>query len=600
MIAIASSPDICSLDFTMTTPVIQFISKAERQRLQEAEEQQKLAERKQLESENKARKKELLKLGAKGTPEPVLTPMTTDESSHLTEEDRQLIKQRYLGAPSRPIPVEKPKKLNPSSMKFDWNYDLEDTLVEDVSVSGPTTTKRDALDKLDAKSSTVLRHWSQKLSSEMTDRDWRIFKEDFKIYVTGGKVPPPFRSWTESGLPRELLDACYKAGYTKPTPIQMQAIPIAMMPKDMVGISSTGSGKTAAFVLPMLFYIKQLPPVTPAIAADGPYALVLAPSRELALQIEQEATKFSSFCKFKVCSIVGGRSAEQQTLTLSQGVEMIVATPGRLADSLDASQTVLNQCFYVVLDEADKMVDLGFEPYLNRILDSIPPGPRRITQMFSATMPVAVEKLTRKYMISPVTVTVGDIGGGEGKIQIEQRIEFVQSDSDKKRKLFEAVSATEFPVIVFVNSKRNADYVGQLLDNAGYRTMVLHSGKMQQKREDAINQFKSKAVDILVATDVAGRGIDVPDVQHVVNYDMARSIEDYTHRIGRTGRAGKSGIATSFVAPIDDEILPDLKKFLLEAKQFVPEEMQRVVSTTNTIDGEGGAKRKRDGIVYAA
>jgi ATP-dependent RNA helicase DDX23/PRP28 len=435
----------------------------------------------------------------------------------------------------------------------------------------------------------------------MTDRDWIIFREDFKIFVSGGRAPVPFRSWSESALPRDLLNAITKAGYTKPTPIQMQAIPIAMMPRDLIGISSTGSGKTAAFVLPMLFYLKSLPPINSISAADGPYALVMAPSRELALQIEQESLKFSTFCKIRVCSIVGGRSAEQQTLTLSQGVEMIVATPGRLADSLDGNQTVLNQCFYVVLDEADKMVDLGFEPYLNRILESIPTGElangqRRITQMFSATMPVSVERLTRKYLVNPLTVTVGEFVGGAAKSEIEQRLEFTRSETEKRSKLYAVAQATEAPIIVFVNSKAAADRVGLVMDNAGYRVMVLHSGKMQQKREEAIGMFKAGSADVLVATDVAGRGIDVPDVKHVINYDLPTSIEDYTHRIGRTGRAGKSGLATSFVSPYDEPLLPELKKFMLAAKQFIPEELERVHVERNE---DIGVKRKRDGVVYA-
>jgi ATP-dependent RNA helicase DDX23/PRP28 len=388
------------------------------------------------------------------------------------------------------------------------------------------------------------------------------------------------------------LDAVHKVGYTKPTPIQMQAIPIAMAGRDIVGISSTGSGKTAAFVLPMLFYIKKLPPISPALAADGPYALIMAPSRELALQIEQEAMKFSAFCSVRVCSIVGGRSAEQQTLTLSQGVELIVATPGRLADSLDAKQTVLNQCFYVVLDEADKMVDMNMEPFLNRILDSIPTNQeRRITQMFSATMPPSVERLTRKYLMNPVTVTVGGEGGA-AKTEIQQRLEFVQTEMEKKKKLYQVISETDSPIIVFVNSKRSADLVGNQLDNAGYRTMVLHSGKIQQRREDAIAQFKSGSAEVLVATDVAGRGIDVPDVKHVINYDMARTIEDYTHRIGRTGRgAGKSGLATSFILPYDHDILPELKKFLQSAKQYIPPEVDEVL--------QNEPKRRREDKVFS-
>lgn len=567
---------------------MKFVPRKEREKLQaELAKQEKETQRHQ-EQEMKARKKELLKQGAAVIP---IIPEKQDAVDSLSSVDH-LIKERYLGQKSE---VRRTKPVDKRNM-FDYDYEAEDTS------GGANYNEAFSLnlfaDTHESKASSNYAHWSQKLSKEMTDRDWKIFKEDYQVFVTGGKGPNPFRSWSESGLPRDLLDAIYKAGYTKPTPIQMQAIPIAMIPKDLVGISSTGSGKTAAFVLPMLFYIKQLPPVTPLIAQDGPYALILAPSRELALQIEQEASKFSSFCRMKICSIVGGRSAEQQTLTLSQGVEMVVATPGRLADSLDAKQTVLNQCFYVVLDEADKMVDLGFEPFLTRILDSIPTGPKRITQMFSATMPVSVERLTRRYLVNPLTVTVGDFDGGLAKSNIEQRLQFTQTDMDKKRFMFDIIANTEFPVIVFVNSKRAADQVGLWLDNAGYRVMVLHSGKVQQKREDAINQFKSKDADILVATDVAGRGIDVPDVKHVVNFDMPKNIEDYTHRIGRTGRAGKSGIATSLITPFDEEVLPELKKFLISAKQFVPEELERV-SIPSGIDEGMNPKRKRDGTVYA-
>lgn len=575
---------------------IKFIPRAERERFQREEEKRRTDERKKLEQEFKSKKKEYLKKSSneEASAEPSVMPL----DNGLTEEEQQAIKARYIGgASAAPKPVrERPR---PGATKFDWDYELEDTgEVEDDSSLSVKKASVDPLEKFDKNTSLI--HWSQKLSREMTDRDWSIYREDHKIYLSGGRPPPPFRVWSESGLPRDLLEAIHKAGYTKPTPIQMQSIPIAMQSRDMVGISSTGSGKTAAFTLPMLYYIKQLPPITAATAGDGPYGLVLAPSRELALQIEQEAMKFSSFCKIRVCSIVGGRSAEQQTLTLSQGVELIVATPGRLCDSLDAKQTVLNQCHYVVLDEADRMVDLGFEPYLNAILDAIPAGPKRVTQMFSATMPVAVEGLTRKYLVSPITVTVGDMSGGEAKTQIQQRVEFVHSESEKKDRLLEATASTESPIIVFVNSKRNADYVGTLLDNAGYRVVVLHSGKMQQKREEALSQFKEGSADVLVATDVAGRGIDVQDVQHVINYDMSRTIEDYTHRIGRTGRAGKSGLATSFILPIDEEILPLLKKFLIDARQFIPAELDRVVAPTHVIDGEAvGSKRKREGTVYA-
>ncbi|KAF4741153.1 DEAD-box ATP-dependent RNA helicase 21, partial [Perkinsus olseni] len=201
---------------------------------------------------------------------------------------------------------------------------------------------------------------SEKKSSEMTKRDWKIFREDMKIYLRGGRVPIPCRTWAESPLPVELLKAINEVGYIRPTPIQMQAIPVAMEQRDLIGVAETGSGKTAAYMLPMLTYVNALPALDNITAEDGPYGIVMAPTRELALQIEEEGHKFSKFSRAKVASIVGGRGSELQAMTI-RGCEIVIATPGKLNDALEKKYTVLNQCFYVVLDEADKMIDMGFE-----------------------------------------------------------------------------------------------------------------------------------------------------------------------------------------------------------------------------------------------
>jgi ATP-dependent RNA helicase DDX23/PRP28 len=556
---------------------LKFISKAERERLREAQESARIEQQKSIEEQNKLKRRELLKMAT-----------TTSTVEAL------------------PKPIVNVVSVPRGQPQFGWD-DAEDTWADADYLAKP----RSSVQLLETnKKIAPVSSWTSKLTSEMTERDWKIFREDHHISIAGKRqagIPHPFRNWSESGLPRDLLDAVFKAGYTKPSPIQMQAIPIALAERDIVGLSATGSGKTAAFILPMLTYIKALPRITSTTTAlDGPYSLVLAPSRELAIQIEAEAVKFSSFCNIKSTCIVGGRSADQQTLTLSQGVELIVATPGRLVDSIDAKQTALNQCFYVVLDEADKMIDLGFESFVNQILDAIPasnlkpveedeqvmaqPGQYRITQMFSATMPASVAKLTAKYLRNPVTISVGDVGSGGAKPEIEQRVEVLYSDSDKKKKLLEIIHPRdEFPMMVFVNSKRQADFVGNVLDNIGVRTVVLHSGKTQDKREHAIAQFKEGKCEVLVSTDVAGRGIDVPNVKHVINFDMPRSIEDYTHRIGRTARtAGSTGIATSFVIlQSDDAIIPALKKYLNQSKQFVPPELERASFREET------QKRKR-------
>ena len=569
---------------------IVFLSKAERERLRIEKERELDDAQKRKEDSNKQLRRELLKSA----------PKRSTETAQVLKPVIDIVQQRVVQAAETVASQSQPHAARKSKgVSFDWDAG-EDTLRDDDYAWKRKSVPVDPLAKLSSGSVAPIEHWSTKLTSEMSQRDWKIFREDHEISITGShgrNVPVPFRSWVESGVPRDLLDAVYKAGYTKPTPIQMQAIPVSIRGLDIVGLSSTGSGKTAAFVLPMLMHIKELPPIRPETTAlDGPYALVLAPSRELALQIDAEVKKFSSFCNIRSCPIVGGRSAEQQTMTLSQGVELIVATPGRLVDSLDAKQTVLNQCFYVVLDEADKMIDLGFESFVNQILDSIPAsnmkpaentigqdttGRYRITQMYSATMPVSVEKLTKKYLRNPITISVGSVSSG--KPEIEQRLEFVSSETDKRKLLLNIMDDTSFPVMIFVNSKRQADYVGSVLDQIGVRTMVLHSGKMQDRREDAINTFKAGRADVLVATDVAGRGIDIPNVQHVVCYDMAKSIEDYTHRIGRTARGvNTTGIATSFImSKEDDEILPSLKKFLQQSKQFVPDQLGHVRTDDN-------------------
>jgi ATP-dependent RNA helicase DDX23/PRP28 len=263
------------------------------------------------------------------------------------------------------------------------------------------------------------RHWTEKSLEEMADRDWRIFKEDFNISTKGGHIPLPMRYWSESKLPGNILKVIAEIGYKEPTPIQRQAIPIGLQNRDIIGVAETGSGKTASFLLPMLDFISELPKLTEENMGDGPYALILAPTRELAQQIEQEARKFCSRLSYICVSIVGGHSIEEQAFHLRNGAHIIIATPGRLKDCIDRRIVVLNQCTYIVMDEADRMIDMGFEADVNFILDALPmsnlkpdtddaedpEGLRkrlgltrryRQTVMFSATMPPAVERLARK------------------------------------------------------------------------------------------------------------------------------------------------------------------------------------------------------------
>ncbi|WVQ63340.1 pre-mRNA-splicing ATP-dependent RNA helicase PRP28 [Kwoniella botswanensis] len=560
-----------------------------------------------------------------------------------TDTELNALKARYLG---QKVDGKKPRlrKANDKKVVFDWNENDDTTLNErgtwtmDIKQKGPggamfggrlagfdeggqrrgqqafTDNHADALERRRAgKGSNDDRHWSEKPLEEMKDRDWRIFREDFAIAARGGSIPVPLRSWRESNIPLNILDIIEEIGYKEPSPIQRQAIPIGMQNRDLIGIAKTGSGKTAAFVIPMLDYIGHLPPFNDENRHKGPYALIMAPTRELAQQIEQEAARFAKPLGYNCVSIVGGRSVEEQQFNLRNGAEIIIATPGRLKDMIDKSMLVMSQCRYVVMDEADRMVDLGFELDLNFILDAMPatfikPDDAeinhalksgewqgwRVTTLFSATMPPAVERLARKYLRKPATVTIGN--AGEAVDTVEQRVEFVYGGEEKRKsRLIEILRTIGLPppIIIFVNQKKTADMVLRYVQQAGLSGVSLHSGKSQEQRESSLQALRDGQVSVLVATDLAGRGIDVPDVSLVINWQMSDTIEKYVHRIGRTGRAGKNGLAITFLTNDDDEVMYDLRVEVEKSKMSkMNPELARHEAAKTKVTRE--MKRKRD------
>ncbi|KAI9727848.1 MAG: mRNA splicing protein prp28 [Cirrosporium novae-zelandiae] len=459
------------------------------------------------------------------------------------------------------------------------------------------------------------KHWSEKRLDQMRERDWRIFKEDFNISTKGGGIPNPMRSWKESGLPKRLLDVVEQVGYAEPSAVQRAAIPISLQSRDLIGVAVTGSGKTAAFLLPLLVYISELPALNEITKNDGPYAIILAPTRELAQQIEIEAKKFATPLGFTCVSIVGGHSLEEQSYALRDGAEIVIATPGRLVDCIERRVLVLAQCCYVIMDEADRMIDLGFEEPVNKILDALPVANEkpdteeaedwkamsqplggkdryRQTMMYTATMPAAVERIARKYLRRPAIVTIGNIG--EAVETVEQRVELVSGEDKRKKRLQEILSSKEFhpPIIVFVNIKRNCDAIAREIKRMGFDSVTLHGSKTQEQREAALASVRNGTVDVLVATDLAGRGIDVQDVSLVVNFNMATNIESYTHRIGRTGRAGKSGVAITFLGNEDVDVMYDLKQMLMKSSiSRVPEELRKHEAAQQKPQKGGGQKK---------
>ena len=342
------------------------------------------------------------------------------------------------------------------------------------------------------------------------------------------------------GLSQPVLAAIADAGYTVPTPIQMEAIPLIVQGRDVMGLAQTGTGKTAAFTLPI---VNRL--------LDGPRrtrVLVLTPTRELCIQVEESVRKYAKHAPLGVAPVYGGVPLEPQQKKLRAGVDIVVATPGRLIDHLDRQNVVFDDLEVLVLDEADRMLDMGFAPQINRIVDQLPSY--RQTLLFSATMPSEVEALARKYLRKPVVVQVGRRSGVANTVTHA----VYPVPKDKKSALLASLLLKEEldSVLVFVRTKHGADRVVRHLEKEGIRSTAMHADKTQPQRVKALEDFKAGRVRVLVATDIAQRGLDITGISHVINYDVPQQAEDYVHRIGRTGRALNEGDAFTFMAP--DEI----------------------------------------------
>lgn len=417
------------------------------------------------------------------------------------------------------------------------------------------------------------RHWSEKQLSEMTPRDWRILRNEYDITYKG-KTFNPLRSWKEL-VPEAIAQAIAKAGYKEPTPIQRGAIPVALH-GDVVGVAKTGSGKTLAFLVPILASILQN-------GSDAIQGLILAPTRELVLQIAREAEKFTRPLGLKAMSIIGGHLYEETVHQLQSDVQIVVATPGRLVDSLDREMLSLRSCTYLTLDEADKMIDMGFEKELDKVLLHLPTT--RTTLMFTATITPQIEKLTHSFLSDPTHLFVG--GANELVESINQRFEYVleceeKQSMDKARfaRLLKVIGRLR-STIVFANYKNVVEQIADALAERGHGDCVtIHGLKSQAAREAAIEKFRLKKASVLVATDVAARGLDVPHVSLVVNFQMSAKFEEYIHRIGRTGRAGLFGESFTFLDDSDRPVFNDLRKFLVKGGVKVPEWLLQAILTS--------------------
>ncbi|MDP4575691.1 DEAD/DEAH box helicase [Qipengyuania sp. G39] len=364
--------------------------------------------------------------------------------------------------------------------------------------------------------------------------------------------------FTDLGLSQPVLQALDMKGYDTPTPIQAQAIPPVLEGRDLMGIAQTGTGKTAAFMLPSIDNLREADNQTPFKSCR---MLVLAPTRELAGQIAQSAKDYGAMAGLKVQSIVGGTSVNKDRNKLHRGTDILVATPGRLLDLIDQKAFTLDKVEILVLDEADQMLDLGFIHALRRISQLVPED--RQTLFFSATMPKQIQELVGKYCRNPVKVSVTPESTTAERI--DQYLFMVQQD--EKQTLLEMIlkERHEVPgkferVLIFARTKHGCDRIVKKLGQAGVPANAIHGNKSQPQRERALDEFKRAKTPILVATDVAARGIDIPGVSHVLNYELPNVPEQYVHRIGRTARAGRDGVAIAFCAEDERDYLKDIRK----------------------------------------
>ncbi|KAK4778526.1 hypothetical protein SAY86_006054 [Trapa natans] len=420
--------------------------------------------------------------------------------------------------------------------------------------------------------------------SGVSEQDVAGYRKSMAIRVSGFDVPRPIKTFEDCSFSSQLKNAIAKQGYEKPTSIQCQALPIVLSGRDIIGIAKTGSGKTAAFVLPMIVHIMDQPELA---KEEGPIGVICAPTRELAHQIYLECKKFSKLHGIRVSAVYGGMSKLDQFKELKAGCEIVVATPGRLIDLLKMKALTMLRATYLVLDEADRMFDLGFEPQIRSIVGQIRPD--RQTLLFSATMPGRVEKLAREILSDPVRVTVGEVGMANE--DIAQVVHVIPSDTEKMPWLLEKLPSMidEGDVLVFASKKATVDEIEKQLVQKGFKVAALHGDKDQASRMEILQKFKSGIYHVLIATDVAARGLDIKSIKSVVNFDIARDMDMHVHRIGRTGRAGdKDGTAYTLVTHKESRFAGELVNSLIAAGQNVSMELMDLAMK----DGRFRSKRE--------
>ncbi|PAV83442.1 hypothetical protein WR25_08680 [Diploscapter pachys] len=420
--------------------------------------------------------------------------------------------------------------------------------------------------------------------------------EEIPVEATGDNVPPPIANFSELKLHPWIEENIKRANYGRPTPVQKYSIPSLQVGRDLMSCAQTGSGKTAAFLVPVINAILSDGPQAlhqPTTMQGGrrrqyPAALVLAPTRELSLQIYNEARKFAYRTPITSALLYGGReNYRDQIHKLRLGAHILIATPGRLIDVMDQGMIGLQGCRYLVLDEADRMLDMGFEPQIRQIveLSEMPPRGERVTAMFSATFPKEIQILAQDFLMpNYVFLAVGRVGSTSENIM--QKVVWVD-EHDKRSYLMDLLDAQgdDSLTLVFVETKRLSNDLAYYLQQQRYRAVAIHGDLKQSDREEHLDMFRAGDANILVATAVAARGLDIPNVRHVINFDLPTDIDEYVHRIGRTGRVGNIGLATSFFNDKNRNIAKELMDLVVEANQELPEWLERVAGDSARYGG---------------
>ena len=393
-------------------------------------------------------------------------------------------------------------------------------------------------------------------------------------------------SFSALGLSDKVMEGVKAMGYSDPTPIQLRVIPLVLSGRDVIGSAQTGTGKTAAIGLPILSKLGGHNPV-------GPRVLILEPTRELAAQVETAIRDYARFTDLKVCVIFGGVGYGKQNDELKAGADIVVATPGRLLDHLEQGTLKLDKVEYLVLDEADRMLDMGFLPDVRRLVEKCPR--KRQSNLFSATIPPQIETLIQWAMNNPETI---EIGARRTPAESVKHVIYPVSDAQKTDLLLELLNRVNYDsVIVFCRTKHGADRVATTLKRANHAVAVLHSNRTQREREQALQGFRDGKFEVLVATDIAARGLDIADVSHVINYDVPQHPEDYIHRIGRTGRAENEGDAFTLMVAEDAQHVHAIERFIGKKVERIKLENFNYKYTALFEEGKPGAPKGYPGKV---